>query len=50
MKRLIAAIADMRAKLAVVEALLRDGQNDRALLELERAEADWRQAMTETAR
>lgn len=50
MKRLIAAIAAVRAKLALVEALLEEGDEAAALEVVEEIEAEWREALEETRR
>lgn len=47
MKRLIAAVAAMRAKLALVEAHLEEGNEARALEVLDEATRDWQQAIEE---
>lgn len=47
MKRLIAAIADLRAKLTLIEALLEEGRDERALEVLEEAFEEWTAALKE---
>lgn len=50
MKRLIAAIAAVRAKLALIEALLEEGDEAGALEVVDEIEATWRDAIEETRR
>lgn len=47
MKRLLAAIATVRGKLALIEALLEEGKLEQAANEIEETERAWRDAVEE---